>query len=251
VGYKWTVLVGRERMEEGVMATTVPMKGGTGRFAVDKCLDFVDENGDSENHILVKSDQEASITYMADELVQLRPEGKTVKEESPKRSSGSNGIIERQVQEVEGQIRVCFLGLQERLGVKVDARELIVAFIPEYAAYLINRFKTGSDGKVSYERVRGKKPTVLGLEFGEKVLYKLKPGAKMEKINSRWDFGIFIGVRRRSNEVMLSTVGGIEYARSVRRLTAERRWGPDCLTWVKWAPWHKYPAPTSSPPSTS
>ena len=70
------------------------------------------------------------------------------------------------------------------MGQKVDARERIVAFIPEYAAYLMNRLCQGSDGKVAYERIKGKKPTILGIEFGEKVLYKIKMGSKMEKINA-------------------------------------------------------------------
>ena len=77
----------------------------------------------------------------------------------------------------------------------VDTRERIVAFIPEYAAYLMNRMNVGKDGKVPYERIKGKKPTILGLEFGEKVLYKIKLSNRMEKINSRWDEGIFVGVR--------------------------------------------------------
>ena len=51
----------------------------------------------------------------------------------------------------------------------MDATERIVAFIPEYVAYLMNRLCIGSDGKVAYERVKGKKPTVLGVEFAEKV----------------------------------------------------------------------------------
>ena len=43
VGFKWTVLVGKERRNKTWMATTVPMKGSTGKFAVDKCLDFFEE----------------------------------------------------------------------------------------------------------------------------------------------------------------------------------------------------------------
>ena len=50
-------------------------------------------------------------------------------EESPQRSSGSNGVVERGVQEVEGSIRAILLSLEERLGFPVDSRERIVAFI--------------------------------------------------------------------------------------------------------------------------
>ena len=38
MGFKWTVLVGKERGNKSWMATAVPMKGGKGRFAIDKCF---------------------------------------------------------------------------------------------------------------------------------------------------------------------------------------------------------------------
>ena len=48
LGFKWTVLVGRERQSKSWMAEAVPTKGvGSGRFIVDRCLDFLRENGDS------------------------------------------------------------------------------------------------------------------------------------------------------------------------------------------------------------
>lgn len=70
---------------------------------------------------------------MVDDIVREREEGKTVVENSPKGSSGSNGVIERTVQIVEGLIRSILLGLQACLGRKMDARDRIIAFIPEYA----------------------------------------------------------------------------------------------------------------------
>ena len=44
-GYKLTVLVGKERLTGNWMATSVPTKGSSGRFAVDKCLEFLQELG--------------------------------------------------------------------------------------------------------------------------------------------------------------------------------------------------------------
>ena len=63
-------------------------------------------------------------------------------------------------------MRAIFLGLQGRLGRKTEAREKIVSFIPEYASYLMNRLEVGKDGKVAYDRAKGKKPTVLGVDLG-------------------------------------------------------------------------------------
>eukprot|EP00973_Karenia_brevis_P080283 11136127-Karenia_brevis.AAC.1 len=99
-----------------------------------------------------------------------RSEGKTVVEEAPKKVKGSNGIVERAVPEIEGRIRSVLFSVEEGLGRDVDAKERIVAFIPAYAAYLYNRLHKGEDGKVADERVKGQKPTVVGVESGEKVL---------------------------------------------------------------------------------
>jgi len=58
-------------------------------------------------------------------------------------------------------------------------------FMAEYAGYLVNRLEVGKDGKTAYERVKGKTATVLGLEFAEKLMWKVRPKQKMNKINSR------------------------------------------------------------------
>ena len=113
-------------------------------------------------------------------------------------------------------------------------------FIPEYAAYLVNRLEVGHDGKVAYERVKGKKPTILGVEFGEKLVYKLKPKHKLEKINPRWAYGISVGVQRRSGEVWIAINDTIVCARSVRRIPVEQRWCDDCVKWVSRVPCNRY-----------
>lgn len=68
------------------------------------------------------------------DIVQYGPEGRTILEESFKRSSGSNGIAER-VQGLEGQIWAIFVNLRQKVGRMVDAIRRLVASIPEYATY--------------------------------------------------------------------------------------------------------------------
>ena len=57
LGFKWTVLVGKERRGKLRMATAIPAQGSTGQFGVDQCLEFIEENGDAETDIIIKSDQ--------------------------------------------------------------------------------------------------------------------------------------------------------------------------------------------------
>ena len=161
MGFKWTVLVGKERQSKSFFATAVPNKGASGRFASDKCFEFMRENGDAEGKVIVKTDQEPSIKFLVNDVIEGRPEGRTIPEESPVKSSGSNGIVERSVGEVECQMRSLLLGFESRIGRKIDAREGIISFLPEYAVYLLNRLRQGDNGKVPYEGMEGKKPTTL------------------------------------------------------------------------------------------
>lgn len=239
-GFKLVVLAGREKATGMYFATAVPTKGSIGRFAVDKVIDYMDELGDRNGRVIVKTDQEPAIKTFVKDLVEAREEGRTITEESPVKSSGSNGRAERAVQTLEGHIRVLLLGLEARLGTRIDAKEPIVTYMPEYAAYLLNRMKVGKDGRTAYERCKGKKATILGLEFGEKLLYKVKEDAKQAKIRSRWEHGIFVGVRPRSGEVWVATTEKTFSVRSVRRLPADQRWGVDCVRWPRRTLWNRY-----------
>ena len=237
MGFKLTILVGKERNTGMLMATTVPMKGTTGRFSADKVVEFIAECGDAGGDIIIKTDQEASIKALVRDIVDIGK--RTIVEEAPKGSKGSNGIVERGVQTMEGQLRVLKSAFEERVGRRVDAEARVVTFMAEYGAYLVNRLEVGRDGKTAYERSKGKLGRVLGVEFGEKLMYKVKPKDKMEKINPRWEYGVFVGVRRESGEVWVATKEGMEKARSVRRIPVADRWGPDCVNWVKNVPWNR------------
>ena len=64
--------------------------------------------------------------------------------------------------------------------------------------------------------------------------------AKMEKINARWEYGIFVGIKEVSNEVMVATKEGILHCRSVKRIPIRDRWTKDSVDWIRWAPWNRY-----------
>ena len=150
--------------------------------------------------------------------------------------------MERAAQTIEGQIRVMKSALEGRMGKKVDAEKKIVTFMAEYAGYLVNRLEVGKDGKTAYERSRGKKAKVIGVEFGEKLLWMKRPkdSQKMAKIEAKWEYGVFVGVRRRSGELWVATEDGLKKVRSVRRIPVQERWGDDNLNWVKNVPWNKW-----------
>ena len=65
---------------------------------------------------VIKHDQEPAIKDLVKEIARKRALGRTISEESPVGSSASNGLAERAVQSVEGQIRVIKSALQEKVG---------------------------------------------------------------------------------------------------------------------------------------
>ena len=89
-GYKMTVSVGVERLTGMKFATTVPTKGSSGKFAVDRALEFIAEVGDMDGQIIIENDQEPSIQYFIKDLMESRESGRSILEESPVKSSGSN-----------------------------------------------------------------------------------------------------------------------------------------------------------------
>ena len=83
--------MGKEKNEGMCFATAVPTKGASGKFAVDKAIEYLEEIGDHTGKVSVKTDQEPSIQYFVKDLIDSRPAGQTAIEESPAKSSGSNG----------------------------------------------------------------------------------------------------------------------------------------------------------------
>ena len=67
----------------------------------------------------------------------------------------------------------------------------------------------------------------------------MKHAQKLQIINARCEHGIFVGVRKRSNELAIAAEDGTHFVRSVKRIPFENKWGEDCVSWVKWTPWNR------------
>ena len=95
----------------------------------NEVTEYFGECGNQFGDNIVKTDQEPAITCLVKDIVLEKGEelgSKTIVEESPVGSKGSNSVAERAVQEVEGQLRVLKLAFEGRLGREVDAEECVV-----------------------------------------------------------------------------------------------------------------------------
>ena len=79
-------------------------------------------------------------------------------------------------------------------------------------------------------------------EFGETVLY-LKMGTKgRDKLDSRWETGIWMGVKDETGECIIGTSEGTVKARDFKRIADNSaRWSAELVKSVKGTPWQPTP----------
>ena len=233
---KWTVLVAKERSSRMLMASVVPSKS-TGTFAARRVVAFMREAGCEFTDITIKTDNEEAVKALVSEIGRVRAGGgsqaRMSVETSPAYSSASNGVVERGIQSVQGQLRVLRSALEEKLEVKIDSGHSIWPWLMEHAAFLLNRGEVGHDGRTSFERCKGKHGRMPGMESGEKVLWRRKPvGGHLAKMTLLWEDGMFLGVKGSSGEYIIGDPKGIWKTRTVRRRPDEDKWHRDNLQLV-------------------
>ena len=100
----------------------------------------------------------------------------------------------------------------------------------------------GKDGKTRHRRVRGRDFRKPLAEFGESVWY-IRPKTKgKSKAMSRWETGIWLGVREESGEIYMGTDKGVIKVRSIKRKgSKEERWNMVQLDEMVGTPWEPEP----------
>ena len=99
-----------------------------------------------------------------------------------------------------------------------------------HVARAINRYHLGMDGKIAYQRWKGKPFRRDVAEFGECVMY-LKSGTKgRDKFEYRWEHGVWLGVRDESGEIIVGTPDGVVKARDFKCLgSSAERWNSESI----------------------
>jgi hypothetical protein len=225
------------------MSAVMPTKGDN-EFAARRVQAFLREIGADKGDITVKSDQEPAMVAVLNEVSRHRAAGgggRTVIEHSAVGDSKGNGIIERAIKSIEGQARVAKSALEARLKAKLSQDHAVIPWLIEYVSLILNRHEVSRDGRTAYERSKGKKSRLEGLEFGEQVMWRRKPvGNNLAKLSVMWDFGTYLGVKGSTGEIIIGTEGGVWRTRTVRRRPEEFRWNAAEVDKVKGVPWDRH-----------
>ena len=80
------------------------------------------------------------------------------------------------------------------------------------------------------------------VEFGERVMYYKSGITGTQKLESRWESGIWLGLRDETNEAIIGTPDGCIKARDVRRYgSEEEKWDQDKFMSMSGVPWEPIP----------
>ena len=83
-----TILVVIERHTKMKKAIVVPQKGSTGSYATKKTIELIEECGDRDREILIKTYQEPAIKFLVGDICVKRIGAKTFREEAPMGQQG-------------------------------------------------------------------------------------------------------------------------------------------------------------------
>ena len=185
--------------------------------------------GGSYEELIFKSDGERSIKAVRDALGKFHG-GKITPEQPPPGESQENGRVEEAGKTLRGYLKVFKDMLEERSGKQIPTDAVLLQWLVRWVAMLHSRYRRGSDGKTAYERQRGRKCRLEVIPFGEFVHYrKLIADENKNKLESKWEDGIWLGHARGSSEVLIGTPEGVVRARTFKRRPEDERWNAEAM----------------------
>jgi len=228
------VLVVRDRWTRMVFAHVLPYKGVQKGPVGSKCL-LNDLRKLGYPKMIVRYDPEPALQAVV-EAAKNGFQGQLILEKIPVGVSESKGEIERAVQTIEGQSRTLRSALETSYGSKIGDDSVILTWLVEHAGTLHNLFhRSGEmkDGKTPYSRHRGREWRVSIPPFGETIEF-LKRGHKFE---SRWQQGVFLGVKDNTTEKIVGNGSGVFTVQSIRRKSGDDKYNLEILQSVTGVPW--------------
>ena len=87
--------------------------------------------------------------------------------------------------------------MEEKIGATIQDNWHLMTWIVAWVALLLRRYRVGDDGQMTYERLKGKRPSRAILPFGERVLFApvRSSAERIGNTEPRFYDGIVVGMR--------------------------------------------------------
>ena len=233
------MLVAKDRRTGMVFALPVERKGAADPHAVEQLAAWVYMLGSSQ--MAIRSDGEPAVMQFAAAVRDARRPGSvTTLETSAPGDHAGNGLAERAVGLVGGMVRTLKNELEFNCQMQIPPESKTIAWMVVHATTLLNLDTVGPDGKVPFERWRGRGHHMGRCVFGKRVWYRVGPSTDRTKAEDRMEPGIFVGFRMKSSEYILIANGEATTARTIRRSPVPERWtNPEEIVNIPVWPWDR------------
>ena len=225
------LIIGRDKWTKHTFAHLVQMKGLGDNKVAKKVLKSIGETGNTRMRL--KTDGEPALIQVQEKITEERNH-ETIPENPPAHDPQCNGEAERAVQEVKAQLRALKLGLEYRIKKDIPPNSPILEWMVPHAAFVINKFLVGKDGRTPHYRIYNRNFGAKTYEISEQVMVKPKRRRKDNKKRSlaaRCVEATWTGFETRSNEhfVILKDGGPAIKVRTVKPRAEGDRWSADAI----------------------
>ena len=157
---------------------------------------FIDLIGYRE--ITLKSDTEPAIVAFRNR-VSAMCKAETTTEDAVKGDKESNGLIENAIMLLRGIIRTVKCHIESRIQEPLNEDSPVMSWLVELAGCILSRCHKVCDGKTPFERLHVQEAdTIIFVLLGEKVLARKITTDPMNRMNTRYQYGIWLGMRNNS-----------------------------------------------------
>ena len=243
-------MVGTDMSTGAAWASAVLIKGREDPYIVSSILSWLSELGHSK--VIIQSDGEPASEIVM-RMVQSKgammehPPCEIIQQQSHKYSHHNNGGAERMVQTIRNQIKAYKIQIEKNSGITIKADSPLLTWLPRHAAWQYTRFHKRQDSTTTaYEKIRHMSYQNPILLVGEAVACR-RPGALVNKLESAWLEGIWLGRDSKTDEHLIGTPNGMVRSRALKRRVERRRWDVTLLNAMIWDPWKPTPVTRGRP----
>ena len=194
------------------------------------------------NRLILKTDPEPAMVALQ-ECVKAASNSEIILRNSPVGESQSNGVVDKAVRDIGDHVRTLKDAAEDRLNITIGVKSPLLTWLVEHAAWLYNNCHEGKDKKTALERLQGGRSVKPLAEVGESILYKplSTKGDSVDKLEARFEEGIWLGVESRTGEIRVGTPSGVVKSRTIRRRIEAERWNAAAAQEITGTPWNPSP----------
>ena len=170
------------------MSSVVLKKGIEEPWASERVARFITSLGYKE--ITLKSDTEPAIIAFRNRAAE-NCKAEVTLEDAVKRAKPSNGLVENTVMLLRGVIRSIKCHVESCTQEELRKDSPILPLLVEHAGSSLSRCEKGRGRSEASRKLHGKKLTQEFAPFGEKVLARQISSEPLDRMNPRYEFGVW------------------------------------------------------------